>query len=79
MDLEQTIAALVKRKTALPVESAERQLIDRELTGRLYSYKDAGGIIEDLDADWGATAGPVETLSATEPRQVLPLRRAGSA
>jgi hypothetical protein len=61
-----------------PLVSAERQLIDRELTGLRYSYKDAGGIIADLDPDWGATAGPVETLPATEPRRILPFRRSES-
>jgi hypothetical protein len=33
----------------MPLESAERQLINRILTGLRYSYEEAGGIIEDLD------------------------------
>jgi hypothetical protein len=66
----------VKRKTALPADTAERQLIDRELTGLRYSYKDAGGIIEDL----APTGALLRVLSRHCPRQsrgkVLPLRRA---
>jgi hypothetical protein len=40
--------------------------------GLRYSYEEAGGIIEDLDFDWGATC--LAASPATEPRQVLPFR-----
>ena len=39
---------------------------------------EAGGIIEDLDFDWGATCRPLAASPATELRQVLPFRRSGS-
>lgn len=78
MDLERTITDLVDRKKDLPIGSPERQLIDRELTGLRYSYEDAGGIIEDLDASWGSTARPLAASPSTAPRQVLPFRRSES-
>ena len=59
MDLERIIDELVYRKKKLDLDSPERQLIDRILTGLRYSYEDAGGIIEDLDRDWGATCRPL--------------------
>ena len=74
MDLEQTIDALVYRKKKLDLDSPERRFINRILTGLRYSYEEAGGIIEDLDFDWGATCRPLASLTATEPRQVLPFR-----
>ena len=78
MDLEKIIDELVYRKKKLDLDSPERQFIDRVLTGLRYSYKDAGGIIEDLDTfDWGATCRPLAASPATEPRRVLPFRRAG--
>ena len=55
MDLEQIINELVYRKKKVDLDSPERQLIDRILTGLRYSYEEAGGIIEDLDFDWGAS------------------------
>ena len=48
------------------------------LTKLRYSREDAGGIIEDLDFDWGATCRRLPASPATEPRQVLPFRRSGS-
>jgi hypothetical protein len=79
IDLEQTIADLVDREKALDIDSAEYQLIDRELTGLRYSREDAGGIIEDLDPfGWGATCRPLTATPAQGPRQVLPFRRSGS-
>jgi hypothetical protein len=78
MDLEQTIDALVYRKEALDLDSPERKFINRILTGLRYSCEEAGGIIEDLDFDWGATCRPLAASSATELRQVLPFRRSGS-
>jgi hypothetical protein len=33
IDLEQTIADLVERKNKLPLDSAERRMINRTLTG----------------------------------------------
>ena len=68
-DLEQTIADLIDRKKKLPEDSAEYQLIERELTGLRYSREDAGGIIEDLDPfGWGVTCRPHKASPATEPR-----------
>ena len=58
MDLEKIIDDPVYRKKKLDLDSPERQLINRILTGLRYSYEDAGGIIEDLDRDWGATCRP---------------------
>src|SRR5262249_21722401 len=58
----------------LDLDCPERQLINRILTGLRYSYEDAGGIIEDLDFDWGATCRPLASSTPTEPRQVLPFR-----
>jgi hypothetical protein len=61
------------RKKKLPEDSAEYQLIERELTGLRYSREEAGGIIEDLDPfGWGATCRPLESTPATESQQVLP-------
>ena len=77
MDLEKIIDDLVYRKKNLDLDSPEYQLINRILTGLRYSYEDAGGIIEDLDFDWGATCRPLAASPATEPRQVLPFRRSG--
>ena len=71
MDLERIIDELVYRKKKLDLDSPERQLINRILTGLRYSYEDAGGIIEDLDRDWGATCRPLASSTATGPRQVL--------
>jgi hypothetical protein len=76
MDLEQTIDALVYRKKALDLDSPDRKFINRILTGPRYSCDEAGGIIEDLDFDWGATCRPLAASPATELRQVLPFRHA---
>src|SRR6516225_3447968 len=79
MDLEKIIDELVYRRKLLPLDSAERQFIERELTGLRYSREYAGGIIEDLDPfGWGATCRPLKASPATEPRQVLPFRRSGT-
>jgi hypothetical protein len=80
MDLEKVIDDLVHRKKKLDLDSPERQFIDRVLTGLRYSYEDAGGIIEDLDFDWGATVRLQGSSSSRAPRrrQVLPFRRSGS-
>jgi hypothetical protein len=77
MDLEKIIDDLVYRKKNLDLDSPEYQLINRMLTGLRYSYEVAGGIIEDLDFDWGATCRPLASSIATGPRQVLPFRRSG--
>jgi len=53
VDLEKIIDALVYRKKKLDLDSPERLFINRILTGLRYSYEEAGGIIEDLDFDWG--------------------------
>ena len=65
MDLEQTIDALVYPKKKLDLDSPERRFINRILTGLRYSYEKAGGIIEDLDFDWGATCRPLASSTAT--------------
>jgi hypothetical protein len=74
MDLEQIIDDLVYCKEKLDLDSPERRFINRILTSLRYSYEDAGGIIEDLDRDWGATCRPLASSTATGPRQVLPFR-----
>jgi hypothetical protein len=59
-DLEQTIAALVRRKNAARKGSAEYRMVLRQLTGLRYSCEEAGGIIEDLDPlDWHTTCRPL--------------------
>ncbi len=78
MDLEKIIDELVYRKKKLDLDSPEYQFINRILTGLRYSYEDAGGIIEDLDFDWGATCRPLASSPAPDPRQVLPFRKSGS-
>ena len=79
IDLEQTIADLIDRKKKLPEDSAEYQLIERELTGLRYSREEAGGIMEDLDPfGWGGYCRPLPATTSPEPRQVLPFRRSGS-
>jgi hypothetical protein len=78
IDLERTIADLIRRKNAAPEGSAECKLLERELTGLRYSYEEAGGIMEDLDPiEWG---GPARRPRATPARrrQVLPFRKPGS-
>jgi hypothetical protein len=56
LHLEQTIIALIARKNAAAEGSAEYRMIVRQLSGLRYCYKDAGGIIEELDPfGWGET------------------------
>jgi hypothetical protein len=56
-DLETTIADLVERKNAEPLESPARRFLERQLAGLRYSYEEAGGMIEDLDPlYWGSSA-----------------------
>jgi hypothetical protein len=79
IDLEQTIADLIDRKKNLPEDSAEYQLIERELRGLRYSREEAGGIMEDLDHfGWGGYCRPLPATTATEPRRVLPFRKSES-
>jgi hypothetical protein len=76
IDLEQTIADLIDRKKELPEDSAEYQLIERELTGLRYSREEAGGIMEDLEPfGWGGYCRPLPATTSPEPRQVLLFRR----
>jgi hypothetical protein len=79
MDLEKIIDELVYRKKKLDLDSPERQLINRILTGLRYSCEDAGGIIEDLDFDWGATVRLADDAQSPRPADslVLPFRRSG--
>jgi hypothetical protein len=78
MDLEKIFDDLIYRKKNLDLDSLDYRLINRILTGLRYAREDAGGIIEDLDPfGWGATCRRLEASPATEPRQVLPFRRAG--
>jgi len=80
IDLEQTIAELIRRKRRLPEHSAEYQLIERELTGLRYSRQEAGPIMEDLDPfGWGGSCRPLPATTSPEPSQVLPLRKPQSA
>ena len=69
-DLEQTIAALVDRKNAMPVGSAEYRFAIRQLAGLRYSREEAGGIIEDLDPYWGEECTPNALIGhrSTDPR-----------
>jgi hypothetical protein len=57
-DLKAIIAGLVERKNAAAPQSAERRMITRQLQGLRYSCEEAGGIIEDLDFDWGSYCHP---------------------
>lgn len=69
--LETVIADLIHRKNAASRGSAERHMLERELTGLRYSYEEAGPIIEDLDPfGWGGTCRPLpvaERLSRPRP------------
>jgi hypothetical protein len=79
INLEQTIDDLAYRKRIAPIDSAEWRLANNALIVLRYSCEEAGGIIEDLDRDWGATfRRPALVLPSTEPRRVLPFRRSGS-
>ena len=53
-DLERTITKLVIRKEAAVPGSAEYRMAVRQLTGLRYTREKAGGIIEELDPDWGS-------------------------
>ncbi len=58
-DLEATIADLVERKNAEPLESPTPRFLERQLAGLRYTYQEAAGIIEDLDPlYWGSSAIP---------------------
>jgi hypothetical protein len=73
IDLEQTIDELAYRKRIAPIDSAEWTLANNALIVLRYSCEEAGGLIEDLDRDWGTTfRRPALVLPSTEPRQVLP-------
>jgi hypothetical protein len=63
---------LVDRKKELDIDSPEYQLINRMPTKLHYSREDAGGIIEDLDYDWGSTFRPRAASTAKGRRRVLP-------
>lgn len=72
VELEATIAALVKQKNAAPMDSAEYRFFERQLNGLRYSREHAGPIWESLDDYWGAT--PLENAEHPE-GQLLPLVR----
>ena len=58
MTLEEQVRQLVDRKEAAPPGSAEYKLVVRMLQGLRYSYEGAGGLIEDMDPDWGSYCSP---------------------
>jgi hypothetical protein len=71
-DLETVIADLIRRKNAARRGSAERQMLERELTGLRYSYEDAGPIIEDLDPfGWGGTCRPLPAAELQDQRPLI--------
>jgi hypothetical protein len=49
MDLEATIADLVRRKNAAPIDSARRRFYERILRSLRYRHEEAGPIIEGAD------------------------------
>jgi hypothetical protein len=72
MKLEAIIADLVKRKNA--ATGAERKMLERELTGLRYSYKDAGPIIEDwAPIGWGSSARPLPVREGPKDQPVRTL------
>lgn len=72
--LEQTIRDLVTRKNAAPIDSTERAFYERQLRSIRYAAGDeAGGIIEELDPDWGCYCRPLPVAPAEA--RVLRLRR----
>ena len=60
-ELERVIAELVARKNAAREGSAERAMAVRQLQGLRYGRgnEEAGGIIEQLDEDWGSYCYPL--------------------
>ena len=68
---------LVDRRHASRPDSSERELSERALRGLRYSHEDAGGIIEDLDPNWGCYCHP-NTATAEPQGLILPLRKAVS-
>jgi hypothetical protein len=75
-ELEKIIADLVRRKNALPIDSAERTFYERQLAAIRYGPGDeAGGIIEEQDPDnWGCYCRPLASVDLPEGK-VLQLRR----
>ena len=72
-ELERIIETLVERRYAAPEGSAERLMAERQLKGLRYTYQGAGGIIEDLDPEWGYS------VRITGPRQQPPNQAAQEA
>jgi hypothetical protein len=70
--VERAIATLVERKNALPNGNPERRLLERELIGLRCPYEEAGGVIEDLNPEWGSICRPLASSPATESRQACP-------
>jgi hypothetical protein len=78
VDLEKIIDDLVERKKRAELDSPEWTLANNALIALRYSADGAGDLIEDLDCDAWATYRRFASASpTTEPRQVLPFRRAG--
>jgi hypothetical protein len=59
--LERTIAALIARKDAEANGSTARLELERQIRDLRYSYENAGGIIEEMDPDWGAYSVRITT------------------
>jgi hypothetical protein len=53
-ELERVIAALIERRYAAAEGSAVHRMAERQLRGLRYTYEEAGGIIEELDPEWGS-------------------------
>jgi hypothetical protein len=67
-ELEKIIADLVRRKNALPIDSAERTFYERQLAAIRYGPgEEAGGIIEEQDPDnWGCYCRPLAPAAPAE-------------
>jgi len=73
-NLEAVITALVERKNAAGIGSAEHAFCERQLRFLRYRYEDAGDLIEGIDPDhWGCYCRP---LAASAPQgQLVPMPR----
>ena len=80
--LYDTIDWFARVKKGSKVDSPSWSYANRMLTMLRYTYADAGGLIEELDRDWGTTIRCPEDSDASpspdQPPKVLQLRRAES-